>query len=178
MDQSPRTTISEPTTLAELDEVRALIRGFVSWARQRYAEEITFVERYFDEASLEAELSGLPGKFARPRGRLLIARNHGQAVGCIALRDLGEGVCEMKRLYVDQECQAKGIGKSLVQALIAEAKKAGYSKMRLDTGPKQVEAQALYLGTGFSLIGPYSEMPDELRSWLVFMELDLTRKIT
>jgi len=175
MHQSQRTIISEATTRAELDEARALIRGFVAWARLRYAEEITFVERYFDEASFEAELSGLPGKYARPGGRLLLARDDGRAVGCVALRDLGQGVCEMKRLYVDPACQAKGVGKSLVLALIAEAKKAGYSKMRLDTGPKQIEAQALYQRIGFSFIEPYSEMPDELRSWLVFMELDLTR---
>lgn len=167
-------TIHEPTTCTELDEVRVLTRAFVAWARQRYAEEITFVDRYFDGASFEAELSGLPGKFGRPDGRLLLARYEGRAVGCIALRDLGGGVCEMKRLYVDQECQVKGIGKALVQALLAEAKEAGYSKMRLDTGPKQIEAQTLYRRLGFSVIAPYYEMPDELRTWLVFMELDLT----
>jgi len=80
----------------------------------------------------------------------------------------------MKRLYVDPSSRGKGIGRVLVSTLIHEAKLAGYLTMRLDTGPNQIEAQTLYRSAGFSVIQPYYEVPDELRSWLVFMELDLS----
>jgi len=166
--------IVEPTTGVEMDEVRVLMRSFVGWARVRNAEELEFVERYFDEAAFEAELLGLPGKYSRPKGRLLLAVDNDRPAGCAAFRDLGAGVCEMKRLYVDPSSRGKGIGRVLVSTLIHEAKLAGYLTMRLDTGPNQIEAQTLYRSAGFSVIQPYYEVPDELRSWLVFMELDLS----
>src|ERR1039458_2593695 len=106
--------IVEPTTSAEMDHVRAFMRAFVGWARVRYAEEIEFVERYFDEAAFEAELLELPGKYSRPKGRLLLAVDNDRPAGCVAFRDLGAGVGEMKRLYVDPSSHGKGIGRVLV----------------------------------------------------------------
>ena len=82
----------------------------------------------------------------------------------------------MKRLYVDPSLHGKGIGRALVSTLVQEAKLAGYLTMRLDTGPSQVEAQTLYRSAGFRLITPYYDLPEPLRSWLVFMELDLSHK--
>ena len=166
--------ILEPTTGAELDQVRALIRAFVEWARGRYAAELAFVERYFDPSAFEAELQGLPGKYARPKGRLLLAVTEDRPAGCVAFRELAPGVCEMKRLFVDPRWHGKGVGRALVSTLIQEAKLAGYSTMRLDTGPHQIEAQTLYRRAGFRVIGPYYDVPEELRNWLVFMELDLS----
>jgi len=168
------TRIVEPTTEIELDHTRVLMRAFVSWARVRYAADIEFIERYFDAAAFEAELKGLPGKYARPEGRLLLATDDDVPAGCVAFRDLGAGVCEMKRLYVDPKFHGKGIGRALVSNLIHEAKAAGFLTMRLDTGPNNGEAKRLYANAGFRLIQPYYDVPDELRSWLVFMELDLT----
>jgi ribosomal protein S18 acetylase RimI-like enzyme len=167
--------IVQPKSTAELDSVRLLIRSFADWARKRYAGEVEFVERYFGHGDFEAELAGLPGKYSPPRGRLLLALENNRAVGCVALRDLGSGNCEMKRLYVDVAEQGKGVGWALVASLIAEAKAAGYLKMRLDTGPGQVEAHALYRGMGFHVVAPYYDLPEELAHWLVFMELDLQR---
>lgn len=168
--------VIEPTSEVELDQVRGLLRCFVGWARARYAAEIEFVQQYFDEAAFEAELMGLPGKYARPQGRLLLALDGDRPAGCVASRDLGAGVCEMKRLYVDPSLHGKGIGRALVSTLVQEAKLAGYLTMRLDTGPSQVEAQTLYRSAGFRLITPYYDLPEPLRSWLVFMELDLSHK--
>ena len=151
------------------------MRAFVDWARVRYAAEISFVVRYFDQVAFEAELRGLPGKYGRPQGLLLLALDGERAVGCVAYRDLGAGVCEMKRLFVDPSCHGKGVGRALVSRLIVEAKSAGYRVMRLDTGPHQSEAQGLYTRSGFRIIQPYYDMPEEMRSWLVFMELDLAK---
>jgi ribosomal protein S18 acetylase RimI-like enzyme len=166
--------VIEPHSEAELDEVRTLMRGFLSWGRERYRKEIELVERYFDPTAFEIELRGLPGEYSRPAGRLLLARLTGRSAGCVALRDSGSGFCEMKRLYVDPRSYGKGVGRALVLKLLDEAKRAGYSAMRLDTGPRNFEAQSLYRSIGFRTVQPYYDMPDELRSWLVFMELDLS----
>jgi ribosomal protein S18 acetylase RimI-like enzyme len=107
-------------------------------------------------------------------GALVVAIVDDRPAGCVGFRELSAGVCEMKRLYVDTSFHGKGVGRALVSTLISEAKLAGYSTMRLDTGPNQSEAQNLYSSAGFRLIQPYYDLPDELRTWLVFMELDLT----
>lgn len=121
----------------------------------------------------EAELAGLPGKYAPPAGELLIAHEGGgRAVGCVALRPVEtEGVCEMKRLYVAPAGRGLGLGKALMQAVIGEARRRGYRDMRLDTLPSMTAAQAMYRQAGFVPIAPYYETPI---GGTVFMALDLT----
>ena len=109
----------------------------------------------------EAELAGLPGKYAAPSGALLIARPmDGEPLGCVALRPLDDaGRCEMKRLYVSPRARGLGLGKALVDAVIAKATRIGYHEMRLDTLPTMGEAIALYRKAGFLPIDPYYETP-------------------
>jgi ribosomal protein S18 acetylase RimI-like enzyme len=109
----------------------------------------------------EAELAGLPGKYAPPSGTLLIARGmDGAPLGCVALRPIApDGRCEMKRLYVSPQARGLGLGKALVDAVIAEALRIGYREMRLDTLPTMGEAIALYRKAGFQPIDPYYETP-------------------
>jgi hypothetical protein len=83
--------IVEPAQPAELDDVRALMRAFVAWHRARHVEDIDLIERYFDQRAFDEELAGLPGKYTRPHGRLLLAYLDGKPAGCVALRDLGDG---------------------------------------------------------------------------------------
>ena len=118
-------------------------------------------------------MAGLPGKYGRPEGRLLLASVDGRAAGCVALRSLGDGSSEMKRMFVDPEFRGRGVGKALAVRLIDEARSAGYRTMRLDTSVRQLEAIALYERLGFTRISPYYELPAELVDWLVFMELSL-----
>jgi ribosomal protein S18 acetylase RimI-like enzyme len=119
----------------------------------------------------EAELAGLPGKYAPPQGVLLIARGvDDEAVGCVALRAIEAGVCEMKRLYVRPAGRGTGLGRALARAIIDAARKAGYREMRLDTLPSMTTALALYEGLGFRGIAPYYETPVENT---VFLSLDL-----
>ena len=166
-------TVVEPTRNQELDDVRALMRTFVAWHRERHVEDIALIDRYFDDAEFEAELAGLPGKYAPPEGRLLIAYQDGQPAGCVALRDLSDGTCEMKRMFVPTQFRGMGVGRALAEAIVAAAEVVGYRRMRLDTSHRQAEAMRLYEAVGFQRISPYYDLPDELRDWLVFFERDL-----
>ena len=109
----------------------------------------------------EAELAGMPGKYAPPQGELLLARGAGDApIGCVALRAVApDGCCEMKRLYVSPEARGSGLGRVLVEAVIEAAKGNGYRELRLDTLPDMIEAQALYERLGFARIAPYYDTP-------------------
>jgi ribosomal protein S18 acetylase RimI-like enzyme len=109
----------------------------------------------------EAELAALPGKYAPPSGALLLARGAGgEALGCVALRPLGEnGICEMKRLYIDPAARGIGLGKALAEAILNEAVRLGYTQMRLDTLPSMQAALGLYAGFGFERINAYYDTP-------------------
>jgi ribosomal protein S18 acetylase RimI-like enzyme len=141
------------------------------------------IRRLFEEyaASLDTdlcfqcfaeELAGLPGDYAPPQGRLLLALQNGQTAGCIALRPLEPGICEMKRLYVRPAFRAHGVGRILVDRAMQAARKAGYERMRLDTLPSMRSAQALYRRLGFQEIAPYYDNPV---AGAVFLELQLDR---
>ncbi len=153
-------------------QAASLIRDFISWCRTRYRERPWLVDSYLQIGDFEEELSSLTHVYAPP-GALLLALVDARPAGCVALRPLTEGICEMKRLFVCAEHQGLGVGRQLTEALIDLARRRGFSTMRLDTGDLQTEAHALYRSLGFVLIPPYYECPDRLRKHLVFMELAL-----
>jgi ribosomal protein S18 acetylase RimI-like enzyme len=107
----------------------------------------------------DQELATLPGRYAPPEGTLLLATVEGRPVGVVGLRSLGEGVCEMKRLYVRPEGRGLKLGRALADAVIAAARERGYRAMRLDTLAKMAEANALYDRLGFRDIPPYYANP-------------------
>jgi ribosomal protein S18 acetylase RimI-like enzyme len=143
----------------------------IEQARQLFKEYEAWLEISLCFQNFEQELAGLPGDYAPPDGRLLFAYRDGQLAGCVALRKIGEGICEMKRLFVRPEFRGLGIGRLLVRHAIAAARKIGYDRMRLDTlPPKMNDAIVLYRSLGFKQIEPYYDNP--VRG-AIFMELSL-----
>lgn len=121
--------------------------------------------------NFEQELAELPGAYAEPEGRLLLAYCNEELAGCVALRMIGRNTCEMKRLFVRERFRGKGVGRSLVKAIIRNAKAIGYRRMRLDTiPPKMNDAIVLYRNLGFKEIAPYYHNPVP---GAIFMELKL-----
>jgi GNAT superfamily N-acetyltransferase len=143
----------------DLDVVRGLFR--------EYAGTLT-TDLCFQ--NFEAELAGLPGKYEPPRGRLLLAWNGADAVGCIAMRPLDADACEMKRLYVQPRVRGERLGRRLVERICEEARGAGYSRICLDTLPTMTQAIQLYTNMGFSQIEPYVYNPVP---GAIFLALDL-----
>jgi putative acetyltransferase len=135
--------------------VRALFREYFAWLGP---------EGWFND--LEAELAALPGGY----DALLVARDGEEVVGCVGLRPLGDGVCEMKRLYVRPAGRGSGAGRALVEAIVEEARRLGFRTMRLDTLPTMAAAQALYRSLGFTEIERYNDNPIE---GVRFFELSL-----
>ena len=150
--------IVEPARPAELDDVRSLMRAFVAWHRARHVEDSALIDRYFDQRAFDEELAGLPGKYSPPGGCILLAWQGDEAAGCIAVRPWSGGDCEMKRLYVRPDFRG-GLGRRLVDEILAWSRQAGYSRILLDTLPSMGAAQRLYQDLGFEEIEPYRPNP-------------------
>lgn len=148
----------------DIELVRVLLEEYLAWLE---------TEKWISSQEFQAfqdQLAKLPNGFAGPGGCLLVAIYRGEAAGCVALRKVDDGVCEMKRLYVKQKFRGLKIGRALAEAVIEEARKIGYAQMRAHTLRAMEAANTLYVSLGFEEISPYEE---NLIDGAVFMELAL-----
>lgn len=145
----PAFHIRPARSAADLDAVRALFGVYAA------SLDVDLCFQGFAE-----ELAALPGKYAPPAGELLLAcGERDEPLGCVALRPITADWCEMKRLFVTPEARGMGVGRALVDAIMAEADRIGYREMRLDTLPGMTGAIALYRQAGFRPIEPYYDTP-------------------
>ena len=139
---------------ARSDNEVALVRGLFQEYEASLGTDLEF-------QSFAAELAELPGRYSLPSGSLLLAIYDGETAGCVGMRPLGDDVCEMKRLFVRDRFRGHGLGRLLVQAIVHEARTAGYARMRLDTLREMPEARKLYAAFGFLPISAYYDNPLE-----------------
>jgi ribosomal protein S18 acetylase RimI-like enzyme len=152
--------IKQASTTSEIDAARDLFREYERWL----GLDLCF-------QGFEEELSALPGKYAPPNGRLFLAYADDKLAGCVALRKLEPGTCEMKRLFVRDHFRGLRIGVLLIEKLIRTAREIGYEKMKLDTYPaKMGRAVDLYRRYGFKEIPAYYDNPYD---GVLFMEMSL-----
>jgi putative acetyltransferase len=177
----PESLKPEVQDFSPVTSVSSVVKGFdvrgaespeqISAVRElflEYAESLGFSLCF---QSFDKELAELPGDYAPPEGRLLLATHEGTPVGCVALHKLGPEICEMKRLYVRPQFRGKGLGRALAERVIGDARQIGYKQLRLDTvEPRMQAAVAMYRQLGFREIASYRENPI---AGALYMELEL-----
>jgi GNAT superfamily N-acetyltransferase len=151
--------------------VQAESAAHVAQARELFQEYAQSLGVNLCFQNFEQELAGLPGHYAPPGGRLLLAEYDGQLAGCVALHKWEDGVCEMKRLYLRPSFRSKGLGRAMAETIIVEARSIGYQRIRLDTiEPLMKDAVEMYRKLGFREIAPYRPNPI---AGAMYMELQL-----
>jgi len=159
----------DATTADELAEVRALF-GELAQLDLAHMRRLGLNERDSWELVFHSGEEPLPGDYAPPGGRLVIAQVDGSVAGCGAIRCFSDDACEMKRVFVRDAFRGEGIGRAIATSLVATATAAGYRRMWLDTTTYLTAAIALYESLGFRRCSPYYEIPAGLRSITICME--------
>lgn len=174
MDNNSVIEIREAKLPNDVDAIRQLWIDYLTWGNDKM-QMLYGVHPHQPEETVEQDIKMI-GKFLPPNGRLLLAFIDKNACGVGCLKSINAEIGEIKRMYVDPSFRKIGAGRAILEALIMNAKEAGYNKVRLDS-PKFMEAaHSLYRSVGFKDISAYDEVeiPEEFRQYLLFMELDLT----
>jgi len=163
---SPASSVLKVLTFAQAESPAQIAKARELFLEYAHSLGFSLCFQNFDQ-----ELASLPGDYAPPEGRLLLAEYEAQLAGCVALHELESGICEMKRLYLRPLFRGKGLGRALAERIIAEARQIGYRRMRLDTvEPVMRDAVAMYLKLGFKEVAPYRLNPI---AGAMYMELEL-----
>lgn len=167
--------------LSSMTPVPSVVKGFavlpalttvqIAQARELFLEYAQSLGFSLCFQNFDQELAGLPGDYAPPSGRLLLATLQDELAGCVALHKLDGDICEMKRLYLRPKFRGQGLGRVLTETILSEARQIGYQRIRLDTvGPVMKDAVAMYGKMGFREIAPYRKNP---MAGTLYLELTL-----
>ena len=168
------TKIITPDGENEYSAIAALMREFHQWCCARYAGERNWeFKDYFDETVWNHELDSLEEYYIPPTGELLLALQHSEPAGCIALKQFSISICELKRLFVNERFRGQGVARQLVSEILEKAKIYGYDAVRLEFVELFVESKSLYTSMGFKNIEAYTDIPERLKPKMEFMELQL-----
>jgi len=151
--------------------LREMMGEYLKWALSLHPDSVnapTF-------QGVDDELKDLPGIFAPPKGRFLMADIEGRVVGCGALKPIDESTCELKRLFVRPDARGEGVGLALVERVIRDARQIGYKRIILDSHKLMHAAHHVYRTVGFKDVAPWENFPEALKPEVVFMEKDLQR---
>ena len=160
-----------PSTLKSLTFAQAESTAQIAQARELFLEYAQSLGFSLCFQNFDKELAELPGDYAPPEGRLLLAEYDSELAACVALHKLEPGICEMKRLYLRPQFRGKGLGRALADRIIADARQIGYHRMRLDSvEPVMKDAVAMYRKLGFKQVAPYRPNPI---AGAMYMELEL-----
>src|ERR1700691_6067918 len=177
LDSSKESKLEVPSAFSASSAVKSLTfaqaetPAQIAQARELFLEYAQSLGFSLCFQNFDQELAALPGDYAPPEGRLLLATCEGQLAGCVALHKLEPGICEMKRLYLRPQFRGQGLGRALVNQIIAEGRQIGYQRMRLDTvEPVMKDAVAIYRKIGFQQVAPYRTNPI---AGALYMELHL-----
>ena len=163
---SPAPSVRKGLLLAQAES-----RVQIAQARELFLEYAQSLGFSLCFQNFDKELAGLPGDYAPPHGRLLLAEYESQLAACVAMHKWEKDICEMKRLYLRPQFRGKGLGRILADRIISEARQIGFQRMRLDTvEPVMKDAVAMYRVIGFREIAPYRPNPI---AGALYMELQL-----
>jgi GNAT superfamily N-acetyltransferase len=166
-------TIVQAATETEIQQAQELFVEYFEFLRSDVDNTVDDLDEVPPLAGYRDEIARLPGKYAAPEGRLLVAQYESEAAGCVAFYKFGAGICEVKRLWTRPQFRGRKVGRMLVERLIAEARTSGYSSMILSTVDVLKEAISLYRSVGFEITTPYYELPPEMLEHEIFMKLEL-----
>ena len=160
--------IVHATSPQHINHTEALLREYILWTRTLHP--LDDIPAYED---IDEELGQLPGIYAPPHGRLLLALADNEPAGCVCLKPVDETICELKRMYVKPSHRGQGIGLKLVEAFVQHARKIGYTKIILDTFHTMTTAHAIYKRIGFRVIETPADAPEFVQKYAIFMEMVL-----
>ena len=170
--------IREASSAHDYEAFLQLINEYVCWLRARYEQDSWINANVLAKPLLTKKLEHLPSIYGASGGRAFVAAQGDEIRGCGAYRRLGDGICEMKRVFVPQRFQGAGLGRRICGAILDSARDDGFRLIRLDTGNLMKEAIALYQSLGFKQCAPYHEYPQRLMPYFMFMELPLADPAT
>jgi GNAT superfamily N-acetyltransferase len=163
-------SIDQVQSPQQIAAVRELLDEYLEWTSTIEVDAMDAPTFH----GLEAEMASLPGVFAPPSGRLLLATYDGQPAGCVAFKCVDASTCELKRFYVRPALRGQNIGRELVRRLVDEARQSGYTRIVLDSHISMTSAHRIYREFGFETVPAPADFPERLKPVVVFMHADLT----